>query len=65
MKQIVITYSNGDREISNLNENYNQMLQGIIDSDFKSAWHSKDAEGNFTLITNMEHVRSIEIVDED
>ena len=65
MKHIILTYSNGDRESSILNENAADMIRNIIDTDFKSAWFSKDANGHYTNVTNMVHVRSIVIVDGD
>jgi len=65
MKNIIITYSNGDREKSSLGENVEHMIDGIIASGFKIAWTSRDELGRYTHVTNMEHVRSIEIVDEE
>ena len=64
-KTLIITYTNGDRETSILNINSNEMIQNIIDASFKSAWFSKDENGNYTNVTNMSHVRSIEILDID
>jgi len=64
MKHIIITYSNGDRESSILNaDNADEMIQGIISSSFKVAWFSKTDLGHLTNVTNMAHVRSIEILD--
>jgi len=66
MKHIVITYSNGDRESSILNgQNADEMIQGVISSSFKVAWFSKNNDGQFTNVTNMTQVRSIEILDEE
>lgn len=62
-KTLIITYSNGDREASIINENSNEMIQNIIDGSFKSAWYSKDENGNIINVTNMVHVRSIEVID--
>jgi len=66
MKHILITYSNGDTERSALNGiNSHEMLQGILDTDFECAWYSKRRDGSLNLITNMRHVRSIEVLGED
>ena len=61
LKRLIITYSNGDVEQSVYCENTNQMLDSLIEGSFKTAWHFKDEKGNYKLVTNMTHVRSIEI----
>ena len=61
MKNILITYSNGDTERSYIIDSQ-EMLQYIIDSDFECAWYSKQKDGSLNLITNMRHVRSVQIL---
>lgn len=66
MKNIIITYSNGDREKSELiNSNSDDMIKEIIASGFKSAWFSEDEQGHYRHITNMQFVRSIEIIEDE
>lgn len=66
MKNIIITYSNGDTEKCSLEvRRAIHMLKETIDSEFKLAWTSPDENGNYKRILNMQHVRSIQVVDHD
>lgn len=65
MKKVIITYSNGDKEYSLFTSTTNEMIEDLFFHSFKTAWHTKDEEGNYTLITNMAYVRSIEILEGD
>lgn len=65
MKNLILTYSNGDREHSvYTGDDFNQAIDGLISTGFKCAWKSKDSEGNYCCVTNMTHVRSIEIIED-
>ena len=65
MKKIIITYSNGDRQRSiYTGSNLDEDIQDLIASAFKIPWFSKDSNGNYATITNMDHVRFVEIIDE-
>lgn len=66
MKNIIITYSNGDTEKTQIDvSNGNLMLRETIGSSFNLAWTHKNADGDYTRILNMAHVRSIEILDDE
>jgi hypothetical protein len=66
MKNIIITYSNGDTEKSKLESNRAfHMLKETIDSGFKIAWTQPDDKGDYKRILNMQFVRSIEITDDE
>lgn len=66
MKNIIITYSNGDVEKAKLESTRAfHLLKETIDSEFKLAWTQPDDNGNYKRILNMQFVRSIEIEDDE
>jgi hypothetical protein len=65
MKNIIITYSNGDKEKTFIDgPNEQSMMKETIYNSFQMAWTRKDDDGQYRRILNMAHVRSIEVEDD-
>lgn len=65
MKNILITYSNGDKEKTSIDgPNEHEILKETILNSFQMAWTLKDDDGQYRRILNMAHVRSVEVVDD-
>lgn len=62
MKNIIITYTNGDKCKATLSDNWRKIIFDIISEGFKASMTFKDAMGVPTNIINLSHVRSIEIL---
>lgn len=65
-KTIVITFLDGSVEKSSLGfTDPNGIFEMLISQAFNCAWHAKDKDENFVRITNMNHVRSVHIIDDE
>lgn len=65
MKNIVITFSNGDTREYFINPSeVDETIKRLVDTSFKSSYIAKDEDGNLIQILNMAHVRSIEIAED-
>lgn len=66
MTNLIITYSNGDVEECKLDsKRATHMLRETVNSEFKIAWTHSDKSGDYKRILNTQHVRSIEIKDDE
>lgn len=66
MKNIIITYSNGDKEKTFIDGPKEQaLIKETIYNSFEMAWTLKDEDGQYRRILNMAHVRSIDVVDDE